>query len=506
MARPAEPTPPSSQKTRQSYRNKSQANRYRQDDEEEAEKKRRTLDTRKTRTIRRIEEDLGFDLTTVFSPWPSSLEVHQLGLNTLATLEELLRIFSRYQRLDDRQICQKIAEAVPSGKKPTFGPLNKLLRRLQAVPDSSQHLPSPRSGGGRRGTSSDTESDSDAESTGEEDFTEKDKESSVELGRGISEELPDGFNHSSDSSNIDQDHLPAEVPTEPSRNRLEDDTSFVHDRHDPPPDEQTDLPRDEDHLLFTDPLELGPEQVEDEISFLPNDWHHPLPEEETNRPRDDCSCPLPDGQNGSPFPIRSGFPPRRAESTQSRMANPTARRRGTATDPKDTVSEKPRTSGPPEENKTRAGLQVALADAKSKHYDAEKEVQRWQESCIKICEVADRAERKMAASRGTRLEPQDLRNSDPEVLRHKAKSAGKRAKHHQLLVQVTHCQERRLEAMLKARERSTRAQEIIQRIEALLKDIPDADPSDPVDESCDNDGEIDDLMVGLDDDSCCEDS
>lgn len=57
--------------------------------------------------------------------------------------------------------------------------------------------------------------------------------------------------------------------------------------------------------------------------------------------------------------------------------------------------------------------------------------------------------------------------------------------------------------MLKAREWSTRTQEIIQRIEALLEDISNADP---VDESCDNDGEIDDLMVGLDDDSCCEDS
>lgn len=503
MARPAKSTCPISQKTRQSPKNRPQANRYRQDNEEEEEKKRQTLDTRKTRTIRRIEEDLGFDLTKVFSPWPSSLEVHGLGLNTLATLEELLRIFSRYQKLDDRQIRQKIAEAVPSGKKPTFGPLNKLLRRLQAVPDTSQHLSSPRNSCGRRGTSSDTESDSDAESTGEENFSEKDKEFSVELGRGILEGLPDGFSHPSDNLDIDENHLPAEDSTEPSRNRLEDDTSFVHDSHDPPPDEQTDLPRDEDHLLFNNPLELGPEQVENEISFLPNDRHHPLPEEAIDRPRDDCNCPLPDGQNGSPFPICSDSSPRRAESTQSRMANPTARRRGTATDPRDTASEKPRTHGLSGEDKTRAGLQFALADAKSKHYDAEKEVQRWQESCIKICEVADRAERKMAASRGTRLEAQDLRNSDPEVLRLKVKSAGKRAKHHQLLTQVTHCQERRLEAMLKAREWSTRTQEIIQRIEALLEDISNADP---VDESCDNDGEIDELMVGLDDDSCCEDS
>lgn len=495
MARLTKLTPPSSQDRRHSIRNKSQANRYLQDDEEEKEKKRRTLDTRKTRTIRRIEEDLGFDLTKVFSDWPPSLEVHELGLNTLATLEELLRIFSRYQRLDDRQIRQKIAQAIPSGKKPTFGPLNKLLRRLQAVHDSSQHLSSPPSSRGRRGKSSDTESDSDAESTGEEDFTEEEKESSVELGRGISGRLSDGFNHSSDNSDIDEDHLPAEDSTEPSQNRLEDDTSFLHDSYDPPPDE--------DHLLFQDPLEPGPKQVEDET---PNDWHHPPSEEETNRPRNDCNCPLLDGQNESPFPIPSDFPPRRAESIQSRMANLTARRRGTATDPKDTASEKPHTSGPAGEDKTRAGLQLALADAKSKHYDAEKEVQRWQESCIKINEVADQAERKMAASRGTRLEPQDLRNSDPEVLRHKAKSAGKRAKNHQLLMQVAHCQERRLEAMLKARERSTRTQEVIQRIEALLKHISDADVPDPVDQSCENDGEIDDLMVELDDDSCCEDS
>ena len=503
MARLTKLTPPSSQDRRQSNRNKLQANRYRRDDEEEKENKRRTLDTRKTRTIRRIEEDLGFDLTRVFSPWPSSLEVHELGLNTLATLEELLRIFSRYQRLDDRQIRQKIAQAIPSGKKPTFGPLNKLLRRLQAVPDSSQHLSSPPTSRGRRRASSDTESDSDAESTGEEDFTEDDKESSVELGRGLSEGLPDGFNHSSDNLDIDEDHLPAEDSTEPSQNRLEDDTSFLHDSYDPPPDEQIDPPRDEDHLLFKDPLEPGPEQVEDET---PNDWHHPLSEEEINQPRDDCSRPLLDGQNGSPSPIQSELPPRRAESTQSRMANLTARRKGTATDPKDTAAEKPRTSGPAGEDKTRAGLQLALADAKSKHYDAEKEVQRWQESCIKISEVADQAERKMAASRGTRLEPQDLRNSDPEVLRHKAKSAGKRAKHHQLLMQVAHCQERRLEAMSKARERSTRTQEVIQRIEALLEHISDAELPGQVDQSSDNDGEIDALMVELDDDSCCEDS
>ena len=162
------------------------------------------------------------------------------------------------------------------------------------------------------------------------------------------------------------------------------------------------------------------------------------------------------------------------------MANPTARRRGTATDPKDTASEKPRTSGPPGEDKIRAALRLALADAKNKHYDPEEEVQRWQQSCIKICEVTYLAARKMAASRATRPEPPDLRNSDPEVLRHKAKSAGKRAKHSQLLMQVIYCQERRLEAMLKAREWSTRTQEIIQRIEAFLEDILDADPSDPV--------------------------
>ena len=188
------------------------------------------------------------------------------------------------------------------------------------------------------------------------------------------------------------------------------------------------------------------------------------------------------------------------------MANLTARRRGTAADPKDTASEKPRTHGPPGEDKTRAGLQIALVDAKSKHYDAEKEAQRWQESCVKFCKVAARAERKMAASRGTRREPQDLRNSDPEVLRHKAKSAGKRAKHHQLLTQVTHCQERRLETIVKMREWPTRTQDIIQRIEALLEDVSNADLSDPVDKSCDNDSEIDDLMVELDDNSYCEDS
>ena len=455
---------------------------------------------RKQGTIKRIQEELGFDLKKLFPPWPAPLELHELGLNTLATIEELLRIFSRYQRLDERQIRRRLAEAVPRGKKPTFGPLNKLLRRLQAAPDSSQHLPSPRSSSER---SSSERSSSERSSSGEEEFQEREKESSVELGRGISEGINDEFNHSSDNLNLDDDDLPAEDSPEPSRNQLEDDTDFLLDRHD---SEQTDLPSDEDHPLFDDPLELGSKQVEGESNSSPLNQHHKLSEKQTTLPRDNNSSPLRESQNESPLPSRSDFPLGKAKNTELRMANAIAQRRGKATHPKDTASEKSRTSGPPEEDKTRAGLQAALTDAKSKHYDAEKEVERWQESCIKICGVVDRAERKIATGRGSRLEPQDLlQNSDPEVLRRKAKAAStiqqKRAKQQDLLTRVISRQEQRVEALLRARQRSTQTHAIIERIEALLEDLSGLiGSSDAVVEESDNaDDDVDSLLEGLDD-------
>ena len=536
MARPAEVTPSSPLHTRKRSRDKLQANRDRQQEEkEEEERKSQILRTRKARTIKRIEEDLGFDLTELFSCWPPSLEIHNLGLNTLAVVEELLRIFSRYQRLDDRQIRQQLVEAVPEGKKPTFGPLNKLLRRVQAVPESRRHLPSPRSICSRRETGSDTDSESDAEERSEvseifeeQESEEGDEEDSVELGRGVSEEVPGRLSHSSDDLN--EDDLSVEDSIESSRNQIEDESNFLsNDRHHPLPNTQTNIPQDEHYLLFEDLLEPDQDQQKDESSVLFNNRHHPPPDEPSNLSQDDCNSPAPNDQNGSPSRNQSDLnlgnnrfdlqrpglhsPARRAKDIQSRMANSAAQRREKATDPKDASTEElnhhrerstQRTSRPPGEDKTRAGLQAALADAKSKHYDAEQEVQKWQASCVKLCEVVDRAERKLAASRSTRLETQDLRDCTPESLRHKVKMASarqeKRAKHHHLLMQVTKRQERQLEIMLKARERSMRTQGIIKRIEALLQDISGADTSDAVVESCEDDDDVDSLMAGLDDD------
>lgn len=65
-------------------------------------------------------------------------------------------------------------------------------------------------------------------------------------------------------------------------------------------------------------------------------------------------------------------------------------------------------SQPSGEDKTRVGLKAVLADTKSKHLVAEQEVQSRQTPCIKICEVIDRAERKLAANYSTRLGTQDF--------------------------------------------------------------------------------------------------
>ena len=84
------------------------------------------------------------------------------SLDILAVLEELLRIFGRYQMLNNCQVCQKLPEAVPKGKKHTFGPLSKLLGRIQATTQSGRRLLPPPSSRGRRGTGSDIDSESDA--------------------------------------------------------------------------------------------------------------------------------------------------------------------------------------------------------------------------------------------------------------------------------------------------------------------------------------------------------
>jgi hypothetical protein len=486
-------------------------------------KKGDTTGARKARAIKRIQDDLNFDLLQVFDPWNlSSSLAKELGLNALNVIEALLRVFV-LQGLNRRQIRERFALAIESGHRPTYGPLRQLYDKVRITPiqqleqqlqqrkqrqavgkdgvQEKELLAEPESEGPteeelaglseeeseahrKQVLEDDTEEEaseaSDHES-GPEDLEQpedSDKESSIELGRGARKDLSDigGSGFGEDSLDPDFSH-----------------SQLLHD--------ESTLPPDGPNILLAD----------DECSFLPD--------AASDLPRDKNIPPLSDHESRRPAENRGleeSLQPDEdismtfSDITQTHMPNMAVQRnapRGTSIQvtvpaPQPIVPQ-PTVSRPTAEDKTRVSLEAALVDAKTKHYDYRKVFEDHLRLYERICEAEDQYKKRVCGGSQARISAQDFRDLTPEALTKQAKESSvlqqKLAKYKKSFARVTTVREQRQKLLIRAKERVGGAERVIKSIEAALEQVPASSEADVEYENCDE--EINGLIGELEEDN-----